>query len=143
MIACTPAINFGQPALAGRRLTVFNIVTKIYYEDAVQDALTDYEISLQDAMDAVTYCANLKCKQDETLVQFCDGCILRTIHDGWNFKKDDYIETETDGIKTVISKDGMTLFAGSLSELEDSEFGKVTWLMAEEALQKLNKQYPR
>lgn len=137
MIGCDPAINFGQPALIGRRLTVYNIVTKLYYEDTVKDVLNDYEISLQDAKDAVDYCMSLKCKQDEDLVNFCDGCILRTIQEGWNFKKEDYMEIESDGVKFVMSKDGKVFFAGTLSELEDSEFGKVTWLIAEEVNKKI------
>jgi uncharacterized protein (DUF433 family) len=137
MIGCDSAINFGQPALIGRRLTVYNIVTKLYYEDEVKDALNDYEISLRDAKDAVTYCMNLKCKEDKDLVNFCDGCILRTIQQGWNFKKEDYIEIENDGVKFVMSKDGKAFFAGTLSEFEDSEFGKVTWLIAEEVSKKI------
>jgi uncharacterized protein (DUF433 family) len=132
MIECNPAINFGMPALKGRRLTVFDIVTMIYYEESLAAALKEYSISLEDAQDAVNYCMNTKCKEDKGLVQYCDGCILRTIDEGWTFNKQDYTETEIDGQRYTISKDEKIIFLGSLSELEDSEFGRVTWLMAEE-----------
>ena len=132
MIECNPEINFGMPALKGRRLTVYDIITKIYYEESPLIALEDYSISLQDAKDAVDYCMNLKCKEDKELIQFCDGCILRTIDEGWTFSKQDYTETEVNSQRFIISKDGKTVFLGSLKEFEDSEFGKVTWLLAEE-----------
>ena len=48
MIKCSTNINFGQPSLKGRRLSVYDIVTKIYYEDKIEVALSEYEISLQD-----------------------------------------------------------------------------------------------
>ena len=132
MIKCNPEINFGQPALEGRRLTVHNIVTKIYYENSLKDALDDYEITLQEAKDAVDYCMLLKCKEDIDLVQFCDGCILRTIQEGWTFNRNGHEEVQYGENKYVLSKDGESIFLGTLKELEDKEFGKATWLIAEE-----------
>jgi uncharacterized protein (DUF433 family) len=132
MIKCNPEINFGQPALVGRRLTVFNIVTKLYYEKSLEEAISDYEISIQDARDAVQYCMHMKCEQDKDLQHYCDGCILRTIQEGWKFNKDEYKEVQYGENKYTLSKDGRSIFLGSLKELEDSEFGMVTWLIAEE-----------
>lgn len=137
MIECNAEINFGQPALKGRRLTVYDIVTKIYYEDSVSIALSDYEISLKDAKEAVNYCMNLKCKKDKKLLHFCDGCLLRTFDEGWHFNREEYIEVEKGDQKMVISKNGKVFFSGTLEELEDSEFGKVTWLIAEEVNKRL------
>lgn len=132
MIKCNSEINFGQPALVGRRLTVFNIVTKLYYEESLKEAISDYEISLQDAKDAVYYCMHRKCKEDEDLKYYCDGCILRTIQQGWKFNKDEYKEVQYGEDNYTLSKDGKSIFFGTLKELEDSEFGMVTWLIAEE-----------
>lgn len=137
MIKCDATINFGQPALVGRRLTVYNIVTKIYYEHAIKSALDDYEILFQDALDAASYCMKLKCKEDVSLINYCDGCILRTIQEGWNFNREDYLEIEKHGQNFVISKDGINIFIGTLKELEDSEFGIVTWLIGEEVYNRL------
>lgn len=137
MIACNANILFGQPALVGRRLTVYDIVTKIYYEDNIKIAIEDYSIDLREAKEAASYCMNLKCKEDKELIHFCDGCLLRTIDEGWNFNKNDYIEIQSIDQKIVVAKDEKTLFSGSIQEFEDSEFGKVTWLLAEE----INKKY--
>ena len=133
MIECNLKINFGQPTLKGRRLTVYDIVTKIYYDKVMEETLSDYEISLRDAKDAIKYCMNLQCKKDRNLINYCDGCLLRTIQDGWDFKIEDYEELkDLNNCKIVISKEAKDIFIGSLQELEDSEFGKVTWLIAEE-----------
>ena len=105
MIACDESINFGQPALIGRRLTVYDIVTKIYYEENLTTALDEYEISIGDAKDALKYCMELKCRSDSNLVHYCDGCLLRTFHEGFSFNKGDFIEIEENGTKIVISKD--------------------------------------
>lgn len=140
MIECNPNVGFGQPTLKGRRLTVYNIVTKLYYEEDVSVILNNYEITFQDARDAVNYCMKLKCKEDDALLQFCDGCLLRTIADGWHFNKDGFVELKGGNSNVVISKDGKIIFAGSLQEFEDSEFGKVTWLMAEQVNLKLDEQ---
>src|SRR6478735_3889567 len=118
MISCDVKINFGQPALRGRRLTVYDIVTKVYYEDGVKVAIDDYEILIQDAKEAVEYCRHLKCKKDVSLVHFCDGCVLRTIQEGWGFNKEDYVELKEGEIKLVKSKDNQMVFIGSLQELE-------------------------
>ena len=76
---------------------------------------------------------NLKCKEDINLINFCDGCLLRTINDGWNFKIENYKEINgLDNSKITVSKKDKDIFIGSIQELEDSEFGKVTWLIAEE-----------
>ncbi|MGN6293155.1 MAG: DUF433 domain-containing protein [Chitinophagaceae bacterium] len=132
MIECNPEINFGMPALKGRRLTVYDIVTKLYYEESIEIAINDYEISMRDAKEALLYCMNLRCKKDKNRVHFCDGCILRTFEEGSDFDRDNYIEARVDGEMITISRDESIFFAGSLEELEDSEFGKVTWLIAEE-----------
>ena len=132
MIKCNPSINFGQPALVGRRLTVYDIVTKFYYEANVDIVLEDYQIGIDDGFAAVDYCKNLRCREDKELIHYCDGCVLRTIAEGWNFKSTDYLEVVKNGQSFVFSMDEKEIFAGTLKEFEDSEFGKVTWLIAEE-----------
>lgn len=135
MIECNEAINFGMPAIKGRRLTVFDIVTMVYYSPTVQDALEDYEIDWQDAMDATDYCMRLRCQSDEGRIQYCDGCLLRTVDEGWSFNREDYSEFRDGDV--VITHGNNTVFMGSIQELEDSEFGKLTWLSAVEVHGKL------
>lgn len=131
-IVIDSAISSGAPIIKGRRITVFNIVSKIYYEQSLDVALDDYDISISIAKQAVEYCSNLICQQDTSLIKFCSGCILRTLQDGWDFKKRNYNEINYDaGTKSItISKDGNEIFLGSIQELEDNHFGKVGWLLA-------------
>jgi hypothetical protein len=126
-----------MPALVGRRLTVFDIITMLYYEVSIETAIEQYSITLTDAIDAVEYCSGLKCKTDPELGQFCDGCLLRTLKEGWNFNRDDFIEVQVQNAKITISKGETVFFLGSLQEFEDSEFGLTTWLIAEEVSAKI------
>ena len=136
MIECNPDINFGMPALKGRRLTVFNIVTKVYYEESLERVFLDYEISLKDVKDALNYCSSLQCKNDKNRVHYCEGCVLRSIEEGFSFDKENYIEIDEGDIRVVKSKENKIYFLGSLQEFEDNEFGMVTWLIAEEISKK-------
>lgn len=137
MISCNPYINFGQPNLVGRRLTVYDIVTKIFYEGYPKVATEDYGITCKEAREAVTYCSKLECQNDNDLVHFCYGCILRTIAEGTDFKRNDFFEIKREGQNLVLSYDGKVVFAGTLDELEEAELGKVAWLIANEVLHKL------
>jgi uncharacterized protein (DUF433 family) len=137
-IECNKERNFGQPTLIDRRLTVYDIVTKLFYEDEFKAALEDYQITLLEAKAAIKYCMNLSCQKDKNLIHYCDGCLLRTLEEGWNFKREDYVEIKNnDNSKITISNNGKEIFLGSIKELEDSEFGKVTWLIAKEIMAKL------
>jgi uncharacterized protein (DUF433 family) len=138
LIECNKNKSFGQPSLIGRRLTVYDIVTKIYYESYIEIALDDYDITLEEAKAATNYCKTLLCQEDQNRIHFCDGCILRTLEEGWNFNKDDYkeIKCNKSNETITISKDGNEIFLGNIQELEDSEFGKVGWLLAAEIIEK-------
>jgi uncharacterized protein (DUF433 family) len=140
MIGCFPEINFGMPSLGGRRLTVFNIVTILYYGESLQNAIVTYEITLDDCKDALNYCKSLKCQSDPTRIQYCEGCVLSTMDDGWQFDKNDFTELGEGADKATVSKDGKIYFLGSIQELEDSMFGKATWLMAESILNSISDQ---
>lgn len=131
-IVINKQISSGAPTIQGRRLTVYNVVTKIYYEDSLKTALEDSEISIDEAKDAVNYCSSLKCQEDPDLIKFCSGCILRTLQDEWNFNKEYYREFYDKGSdsKFTISKDGNQIFIGTIQELEDQSFGKAGWLLA-------------
>ncbi len=136
MIECNPKIVFGQPALKGRRLTVYDIVTKLYYENDIKITVEDYEISMKEIEEALDFCMNLKCKEEKKRVHYCDGCVLRSISEGWSFEKNDFYEISINGQIMTLSKDGKTSFLGSISEFENSEFGKITWAIAEHLYKK-------
>ena len=128
----------GAPTIRNRRLTVFNIVSKIFYEINLETALQDFEISIEIAKEAVSYCRNLDCQKDRNLIKFCSGCILRTLQEGWHFDKSNYDEIHYDSLQDSISIDinGQQIFIGSIQQLENSEFGKVGWLLASDLIEK-------
>jgi uncharacterized protein (DUF433 family) len=140
-IIIDPHICSGSPTIRGRRLTVYNVITKIHYEESLETTLGDYEISLDEAKDAVDYCTKLKCQKDAELIKFCDGCILRTLQDESKFDKENYREIHDKGSDSTftISKTGNEIFIGTLQELEDDSFGKAGWLLALE----VQKKYPK
>lgn len=124
-----------MPSLVGRRLTVWDIVTKIYYEPTLKEAIDDYEITFLEAKTATDYCIELRCKEEENRINFCDGCILRTIEEGWDFKREEFTQVNE---KLTISKDGNFIFLGTIDELGDQTFGKLGWVFASEILHKFN-----
>jgi len=97
-----------MPSLIGRRLTVYDIVTKLYLEDSIETALEDYEIDVLQAEAALEYCVNLYCQMDKKRINFCDGCVLRTIEEGWTFSKNDYMDISND---LTISKTDVGLYS--------------------------------
>ncbi len=137
LIECNKAKSFGQPSLVNTRLTVFDIVSKVYYEESIDVVLSDYFISLDSVKAAINYCRNLNCQKDKDLINFCEGCLLDTLKDGWSFSKNNYTEENIKGCTITISLDEKSIFLGSLEELENLQFGKVTWLIAEY----INKKY--
>ena len=134
LIECVNNKGFGMPTLKGRRLTVYDVVTKIYYEETVGDALLDYEISLSEAKAAIDYCKNLCCQKDKDRIHFCDGCILRTMEEKWNFNREDYIETND---QLTFSRNGQFIYLGKIEELEEDAFGKPGWVIATKVYEKL------
>jgi uncharacterized protein (DUF433 family) len=127
LIVCNRHVGFGMPILNGRRLTVYNIVSKIYLEETLEFALSDYEISLAEAKAAIDYCEKLHCQQQPDRLHYCDGCILRTIEEGWDFNKDDYKQINPN---FTTSHDGQFIFLGSLNQLEEESYGKPGWAIA-------------
>jgi uncharacterized protein (DUF433 family) len=136
MIGCFSYINFGMPSLSGRRLTVFDIVTKLLYEDSLATTIEDYEILPADVLDALSYCTSLACQNDPGRINYCDGCLLRTFDEGHNSSPENFTEFRTGQGGVTRSNDGLTLFLGSYQEFKNSQFGKVTWMIAGDLMQK-------
>ncbi|MCP3684699.1 MAG: DUF433 domain-containing protein [bacterium] len=81
IIQCDPEICSGNPRIHDSRVTVYNVVTRIYLEDNLDIACEDLRITENDAKEAVFYCSELKCIVDESLSNFCGGCFLGEIVD--------------------------------------------------------------
>ncbi len=80
-IVITENVLWGQPRLDRRRLAVGDIVSQIDIEDSLVLALQDYEITLQEARQALHYCRTLQCVKDKPL-KFCHNCTLRVQQEG-------------------------------------------------------------
>lgn len=75
-IVITEDILSGQPRLEGRRLAVGDIISLIDVNERLHIVLQDYELSMQQARQALLYCKWKKCVDDNPL-KFCHNCTLR------------------------------------------------------------------
>ncbi len=60
---------------------MYNVVSRIYVEDALAVVYEDMDITQEEALQAVSYCKELDCIEDDTLVYYCTGCILSDLVD--------------------------------------------------------------
>jgi uncharacterized protein (DUF433 family) len=80
-IIFTRDVLWGQPRLEGRRLAVGDIVSHVDVNRSVNIAADDYEITLQQVRQALSYCSSLMCKEVE-VIKYCHNCTLRVKQDG-------------------------------------------------------------
>lgn len=80
-IVITENCLWGQPRLEGRRLAVGDIVSQVDINSTIYEALQDYEITLQQARQALHYCRTLQCIKDKP-IKFCHNCTLRVQQEG-------------------------------------------------------------
>ncbi|NIG55639.1 hypothetical protein [Chitinophaga sp. Cy-1792] len=125
--------GFGQPVLKNRQLTVYSAIFHASYATSLEIFLQTFELTADELRSAISYCKNRSCDiMTDQSDQYCDGCVLRTIHDGWTPPSNDFVEI--DGIS--YAKDDSRIFPGTLKELDDEEFGILGWVRAEETEKK-------
>lgn len=122
--------GFGQPVLKGGRLFVFSIISYASYPGgSIENFLRDFDVSMDELKSAVDYCKNTECKNIQLPSdQYCDGCILRSIHEGWTLVKSDY--KERTGIFYSDARE--RTYLRSTDELDEWECGRSGWMMARE-----------
>jgi uncharacterized protein (DUF433 family) len=126
--------GFGQPVIVGTRLTVLNVLSNANNSESIQSFLEEYQLTLEEIKGAAFYCKNKLCKDIKSdSDRYCQGCILKSISEGWNSIKTDFFETDS----ISVSKDGKTFSLGSIEETENDEFGVIGWLVAEEVERKM------
>lgn len=135
LIECVKNKGFGMPTLVGRRLTVWDIITQIFIEANLEIALETYQITIADARAAAEYCLELRCKSDPDRIQFCDGCILRTLDDRRKINGDENMKIPPN---VTINKNSEIIYLGWNDELEEEEFGLPGWLRAGDVLKIIN-----
>lgn len=74
-IVSTKDILSGQPRLAGRRISVGNIVFNVAVKDSIHFVTEQYGITEQEIKQALHYCKSLQCVEDRVL-QLCNNCTL-------------------------------------------------------------------
>jgi uncharacterized protein (DUF433 family) len=132
LIECNKNKCFGEPSLVGKRLTVRDVVSKLRVEDGMEVALEDYDITREQAKAAVEYCRIRKCQSDQSLLRYCDGCVLRTLQDKELFNPDEYREVMLeDGSMATVSLDGKQTFLGTKKQMEEKFMGRAVWQDAE------------
>lgn len=128
--------GFGQPVLTGRRLTVYSVVFYASIRNNIGGFLEEFDVSMEELKSAVSYCKGRECNiMYRSTDKYCDGCVLRSIGEGWKSAKNDF--REEGGIS--YSKDGSIIFLGTLAELDDDEFGQPGWLIAEKVEELLDR----
>jgi uncharacterized protein (DUF433 family) len=81
-IVCTPDVLWGQPRLEGRRLAVGDIVSLVnVYSESLPFTLKDFELTMQQVRQALSYCKNLQCKHDNP-EKYCHHCLFRVYQTG-------------------------------------------------------------
>lgn len=80
-IIFTRDVLWGQPRLEGRRLAVGDIVSHVDVNRSVNIAADDYEITLQQVRQALSYCSCLMCVKVQ-VIKYCHNCTLRVKQDG-------------------------------------------------------------
>ncbi|PSK93106.1 DUF433 domain-containing protein [Taibaiella chishuiensis] len=133
-----PEKCFGMPSLRNRRITVYDLVIMLFLEPEKEAYLADLQVSKDQAIEALEYCSQQLCKQDKihNISPFCDGCILRTVAEGYIFEEDLYYEAEdNNGKKCTFSKEShLEIFGGSMQEFKAEEEGAATWIIAQSLL---------
>lgn len=87
-IVMTNSVVGGSPRIDGTRLTVGDVV-RIVTKDGLADAIADFELSMLEVRQALSYCSKLRCQEDQQ-TKFCHNCTLRAKQDH------DEIEDEED-----------------------------------------------
>jgi uncharacterized protein (DUF433 family) len=129
------AICWNQPKIKGRRLTVYNVVSGINYDGL--EYLTDHKLDIIVVKEALNYCSSLECQKDST-GNFCNGCILNSLKNGWKIDRNELEEITINNEKFLKYKDSDSIYLGSLEDYEEDSFGKMGWKIAEEVKEKYN-----
>lgn len=129
-IGRNPEVSWNQPTVAGTRLTVYDVVSGIKV-DGLLEYMQDHDLKLDAVKESVNYCKELYCQNDKE-GEFCNGCILSSIHGGFNLSKDEIRTIEVEGDTFVIHNDNNSIYLGTPEEYVEQSFGRLGWVIAEE-----------
>jgi uncharacterized protein (DUF433 family) len=127
-IVCTEDTLWGSPRIDGRRLAVGDVVSTLKY-GGLHEALTDFELSRSEVIQALQYCSTLQCKADRPKI-FCHNCSLS----GEANPLDISDLEEVRGKNTVQVRGPNFIFFGSMEDLLDDWNGQDWWEIATDLL---------
>ncbi len=150
-ITSSPDIRSGELRLKGRRLTVFDVVSGVFFESSLNDFMLDMEVTHDEVKECLDFCSQKECLRIKDVV-LCSKCEFGQIQSGDTFEsyKASYskiIVHDDSGPKIIYSETGNTdidLNHDTLNYLGDeNDFwlelnGYKGWEMAKEVILKYN-----
>lgn len=122
-------VSWNQPIILGSRLTVYNVITGINGDGL--EYIDEHELNLNVIKEALNYCSTLECQKDKN-GNFCDGCVLNSLKNGWKVNKNDFKEINKNGQPLLIHTKTDSIFMGDMKEYEEQSFGRIGWKIAED-----------
>lgn len=126
----TSEVCFGRPRIINTRLEVYNIVSDIetMTMNEIVKYCEDWEIDLMSVTSAVDYCKKLECQKIQfPFERYCSGCILSTLHEEYNYNIPSLEKIDNE---IFYDKDNNVYLIGDLDDLQEEEFGRPGWIIA-------------
>lgn len=121
----------GRPTIDSTRLQVYDIISELKEgttDEEINRILLERGLSKEDASQILDYCGNLVCQEiTKPYEKYCSGCILSTLHENYEYKQMDLRKIRDD----VYTKGNNIFFLGNKREIEEEEFGRPGWIIAE------------
>lgn len=126
-IECKRDYCSGCPRIKNTRITVYNIITRIYLENDLNIACEELRIVQEQARQAIDYCKILKCINDKNLINYCSGCFLGEINENKstildNFKTNNDINIFNKDINIISNNIELLKKGWELAKLIDNKF---------------------
>ena len=116
----------GSPTIIGRRLTVFDVISGIFYSESISSWLNEFELDRESAEQAIRYCSKLECINKPTF-DFCEGCQLYSLVENKNF--DEFRNTIIES-KGHLIIDNNEIYIGCVEDYKNSKYGQKGWIQA-------------
>lgn len=124
-IISTIDVLMGAPRIEDTRISIYDIVSSLWYDKDIDQYIDDFKISKQEIKKAIIYCKKLDC-QKNNVKKFCNGCILNTINS--NDRKSIYNQVNNN----LFIDDEQNFFVSeNINDIEEEEFGFAGWYRAE------------
>jgi uncharacterized protein (DUF433 family) len=128
----------GMPRIAGRRISVFNVIFQLFYGMSIEAYSDEFEVNKEVIIRALNYCKDKVCIGDNPK-NFCWGCTL------YKYKKKETFEAflKRQGYINYLGDDGIlengvVNILGDIEDFREEWEGEDGWSMAVSVLEKYN-----